>query len=164
MPEELKAFDKDGDGKLSDSEREAVKAAIEAGTIKPPTPPAPPQPPTGTQPPAPQLPAELKPYDVDGNGVLSDAEKAAVKAAIEAGTLKLPAPPQPQPPTGTQQPPAPALPDALKAYDKDGDGKLNEAELAAVKAAIADGTLKLPPPPTKPPTGGAGAPPPPPRR
>ncbi|MHA3771788.1 hypothetical protein ACXR0O_09660 [Verrucomicrobiota bacterium sgz303538] len=161
LPEELKAFDKDGDGKLSDAEREAAKAAIEAGTIKPQTPP---QPPAGAQPPAPPLPAELKPYDVDGNGVLSDAEKAAVKAAIEDGTLKLPTPAQPQPPTGTQQPPAPTLPDALKAYDKDGDGKLSETELAAVKAAIADGTLKLPPPPAKPPTGGAGAPPPPPRR
>lgn len=63
----------------------------------------------GQQPP---LPADIiAQYDTDGDGVLSEAEKAAMKAALEAARLAL-----------------------IAKYDLDGDGVLNTAERAAMQA------------------------------
>ena len=49
-------------------------------------------------------------FDVNGNGIFEDSEKAEIKKAFEAGET------------------------ALKALDTNNDGKLDEAELAAAKA------------------------------
>lgn len=52
-------------------------------------------------------------YDTDRNGVLSDAEKAAMKTAMEAERQAL-----------------------IAKYDKDRDGALNETERAAMRAEL----------------------------
>ncbi len=40
-----------------------------------------------------KLPDELKPYDKNGDGKLDESERAAVKADVDSGKLKLPPPP-----------------------------------------------------------------------
>ena len=57
----MKKFDKDGDGKISDEEKAAIKKAFEARKA-----------------------AFMKKFDKDGDGKLSDEEKAAIKKAFEA--------------------------------------------------------------------------------
>lgn len=57
--------------------------------------------------------ALLQQYDTDGDGVLSDTEKAALKAALEVQRQAL-----------------------ITKYDADGDGVLNEAERAAMQAEL----------------------------
>lgn len=60
------------------------------------------------------LPPEvLAEYDTDGDGVLSDTEKAAMKAAMEAKRAEF-----------------------IAKYDTDGDGVLNAEERAAAQAAM----------------------------
>jgi hypothetical protein len=76
----------------------------------------------------------LKPFDLDGDGKLSESEAAAVQAAIDAGTLVLP------------DRHARKLAPELQPYDTDNDGVLSETEQAAVQAAIADGSLVFRPP------------------
>ena len=64
------------------------------------------------------LPADvLEKYDTDGDGVLSDAEKAAMRAAMEAER-------------------AAARAEFIAKYDADGDGVLNAEERAAARAAM----------------------------
>ena len=93
-PEVIKKFDKDGDGKLSEEERaamrEARKAEMEARHKE-----------------------NLAKYDTDKDGKLSDAEKEAMRAARKK--------------------------ELLAKYDKDGDGKLSEEER---KAAIEAGDMR----------------------
>lgn len=77
LPEILKAYDIDGDGKLSEEERQAFIQAVKDGTApKPERPVRPEKPEDGVRPP--------NPWDTDGDGVLSDAEKAAAREAIRA--------------------------------------------------------------------------------
>ncbi len=64
-PGVLKKFDKDGDGKLSDEEKAAWKAARDG-----------------------EKKAMLEKYDADKDGKLSDEEKAAAKAEREKGKKK----------------------------------------------------------------------------
>ena len=90
----------------------AMAGSAAFGDTRPPQPPQPPQPPT-----PPALPDELKPYDTDGNGILSPEE---MKAYLDATRPKPPEVPNP-----------PTLPDALKAYDVDGDGRLSPEEWKA---------------------------------
>jgi len=59
------------------------------------------------------LPAVLRQFDVDGNGVLDEEERQAAKAARDA-----------------------KLSDRLSRWDTNGDGVISEAEKAAAKAAI----------------------------
>ena len=89
----LKKFDKDGDGKLSEDERAAVREAMKA-----------------------KMDAKkaeiLAKFDKDGNGELSEDERAAAREAKKA--------------------------EILTKFDKDGDGKLNDAERAAAKKHMDD--------------------------
>ncbi len=71
LPEILKPFDVDGDGKLSEEERQAFIQAIKDGTVPKPVRPDRPERPTN-------------PWDTDGDGKLSDAEKAVAREAIRA--------------------------------------------------------------------------------
>ena len=74
LPEILKPFDVDENGRLSEEERQAYLKAVRDGQV--PHPPDRPDRPTGN------------PWDTDGNGVLSDAEKLAAQAAIRARILE----------------------------------------------------------------------------
>lgn len=92
LPPALAEFDKDGDGKLSEEERAALKAAMEA-----------------------KKQAILDKYDTNKDGVLSAEERAAAKADREAEikaerTAK------------------------FATIDKDGDGKVTLAEFQAAHA------------------------------
>jgi hypothetical protein len=64
LPEFLKAYDIDGDGKLSVEERQAYEKATREAR--------------------PNRPGRVNPWDTDGDGVLSDAEKEAARAVIAA--------------------------------------------------------------------------------
>ena len=64
LPEFLKPYDLDGDGKLSVEERQAYEKATREAR--------------------PERPGRVNPWDTDGDGVLSDAEKDAARAAIAA--------------------------------------------------------------------------------
>ena len=69
LPEILKPYDVDGDGKLSEEERQAYLKAVREGQAQ--------------HPERPDRPA-ANPWDTNGDGVLSDAEKAAAQEAIRA--------------------------------------------------------------------------------
>jgi len=75
LPEILKPFDVDGDGRLSEEERQAYLEAVRAGQVDRPD-----------RPNRPDRPARPT-WDTDGDGVLSDAEKAAAQEAIRAHIL-----------------------------------------------------------------------------
>ncbi len=64
LPEFLKPYDLDGDGKLSVEERQAFEKAVREAR--------------------PARPGIKNPWDTDGDGKLSDEEKQAARAAIEA--------------------------------------------------------------------------------
>jgi Ca2+-binding EF-hand superfamily protein len=116
--------------------------------------------------------AALAVYDTNHDGTLDTNEQAAVAEALANGTLQLPGPGRG--PDG-QSPPTPsaqaakkiaknlaALYAALAPYDTDKNGQLDSEEQAAVAAALANGTLKLPRPggpPGGPPSDGGGPPP-----
>ncbi len=86
-------------------------------------------------------PEALLAYDTDGDGILNETEWAAVRAANADGTLVLPE--RSEHPAGGSHG-ARSLPEVLQPYDIDSDRMLNEEEMVAVKAAIADGSLVLP--------------------
>lgn len=64
LPEFLKPYDLDGNGKLSVEERQAFEKAFREAR--------------------PNRPGRINPWDTDGDGVLSEAERLAARAAIEA--------------------------------------------------------------------------------
>jgi Ca2+-binding EF-hand superfamily protein len=70
LPEILKPFDVDEDGRLSEEERQAYIDAVRAGKVAHP-------------PPRPDRP-HGNPWDTDGDGRLSDEERAAAREAIRA--------------------------------------------------------------------------------
>ncbi len=92
-PELLKQFDTDGDGQLSETEREAVKAHMEAKKA-----------------------AFIKKYDLDADGELNEDETAAMKASIKEKMEAMKA-------------------DLLTKFDADGDGKLTGEERKAAGEA-----------------------------
>ena len=75
LPDILKPYDVDGDGKLSTEERQAFVAAVRAGEV--------PRPEHAGRPES----AGGNPWDTDGDGVLSPEEKAAAQDAIRARIL-----------------------------------------------------------------------------
>ena len=162
LPEILKPFDVDGDGRLSEEERQAYVKAVREGQVEhPPGRPDRPDRPHGN------------PWDTDGDGVLSDAEKAAAQEAIRARILE----------QRTKR---------FNELDKDDDGFLTLEELQAIPGIreghaerilahldkdpdgdgpeVADGKVSLdeflhalrPPRPPRPGDGGGDPPPPPP--
>ncbi|QTN31297.1 EF-hand domain-containing protein [Akkermansiaceae bacterium] len=91
-PEMLKKFDKDGDGKLSEEERAAARAALANRPDR-------------------KLPPEmLAKFDKDGDGKLNEEERKAAREAMKARMLER--------------------------FDKDGDGQLNEEERAEMRKAM----------------------------
>ena len=109
-PALLATFDIDKDGKLSDDERNAMRAAMQAKAQE-------------------RKAAMLAKYDKDGDGKLSDDEKAMLKADREAKRLVL-----------------------IEKYDTDKDGKLSPEEIKTARDAGED----LPPPRMGPGPGGRG--------
>lgn len=70
LPEILKPFDANDDGKLSEEEKQAYVAAVREGLV--------------AHPPGHPDRRHSNPWDTDGDGTLSDEEKAAAQAAIRA--------------------------------------------------------------------------------
>lgn len=122
----LKKFDKDGDGKLSDAERqEAMKARGGAPGGKPGE--------GGRLDPA-KMQELIKKFDKDGDGQLNETEKQAARE--EFMKLRGQGGPGGKPGEGGR----PNMQEILKKFDKDGDGKLSDAEKAeAIKARGGDG-------------------------
>ncbi len=79
LPEILKPFDVNKDGKLSEVERQAYLAAVRDGQA--------PRPDRPDRPDRPNHPTG-NPFDTDGDGVFSDAEKAAAQEIIRARILE----------------------------------------------------------------------------
>ena len=72
--------------------------------------------------------AFIKKFDKDGDGKLSETERAAAKkAAAKRGNKGQP---------GDTRRPSPDRQALLKKFDKDGDGKLNQAEQTALRNAM----------------------------
>ncbi len=69
----LEKFDTDGDGKLNDSERAALKSAIKEKRAQ-----------SGNKLTPKQKQRVLKKFDKDGDGKLNDSERAALKSALQA--------------------------------------------------------------------------------
>ena len=112
----IKKFDKDGDGKLSESEREAAKkAAAKRGNKGQPSDP---------RKPGPDRQALLKKFDKDGDGKLNTAEQAALRSAMQ----KKRGPAEKGPGKGR-----PNMKQLLAKYDTNGDGKLDAKERAKIK-------------------------------
>lgn len=130
-----KRFDTDGDGKLNQQEQAAAMAAFQkarangggaagggnaAGT------------PAGGFGDGPAVEgkargreAMIKRFDKNGDGKLSDEEKAEAQKALKGKK-------------GEARPAAGKLTEAMKKFDADGDGKLSEEEKAAVKKELAE--------------------------
>ena len=127
----VKRFDKDGDGRLNEEERQAaMKASRSASTAG--------KRPDGNTAGRPRDRREImKRFDKNGDGKLDETERAALRAAFANRRSDSPGRPNASRPDGT--PPArtsrPAG-DFMKRFDKDGDGKLDDAERAAARAAI----------------------------
>ncbi len=111
----LALYDTNGNGKLDADERAVLRDDVKAGKYE-----APPMPPRGApgrgfgahKPP----PEVLAKYDLDGDGVLNDAERAKLHADIKSGALKPPAPPVGGPRHGKgKRPPPPPPPPADEA-------------------------------------------------
>lgn len=138
----MKRFDKNGDGTLNEAERAALRKAIagrrgDAGTRPKTDRPKTDRPdekrPGGAGPDA-RRAEVLKRFDKDGDGKLSDTERAAAKAAFENRRGAPGArPAADKPDTGRVDKQA-----LLKEFDADGDGKLNGAERAAARKAMED--------------------------
>ncbi|MFO0829153.1 MAG: periplasmic heavy metal sensor [Phycisphaerales bacterium] len=77
--------------------------------------------------PRPDGPPPIRRFDADGDGRLNDSEQRAAREALDARREALHLPPGPRGPLGAREPrPAP-----LWAYfDRDGDGRLSDAERA----------------------------------
>ncbi len=109
----MSKFDKDGDGKLSEAERQAAKAAFGK------------QGPGGQGQPNPEMMQKaIAKFDKDGDGKLNEAERQAAKASFGK-----------QGPGGQGQPNPEMMQKILARFDKDGDGKLSESERQAARAA-----------------------------
>jgi hypothetical protein len=120
----LKKFDKNGNGQLDPDERQAAKEAMEkrqgeSGGL------------SGTKESAQQDPDRMKrileAFDLNKDGKLDDAERAAAKAEREKRRGQAPA-------SAGRGPASEKMRDEmLKRFDRDGDGKLSDAERAAAK-------------------------------
>lgn len=87
-----------------------------------------------------ESPGQMRRFDKNGNGKLDDAEWAAARAQFEQrekAAAKERAAATPGPKAGAKLPPkaAEVRAKALKEFDKDEDGKLDDAERAAMAAA-----------------------------
>jgi Ca2+-binding EF-hand superfamily protein len=114
----LEKFDTNKDGRLSPEEQakaqeELIKNAAQNG--------------------GPAFQEFLKKFDRDGDGKLSDRERAAAMEAAQKIRAQGGGGPQTGPPIAFAGNEIPAA--ILEKFDKDGDGKLNDEEMAAAKKA-----------------------------
>ncbi|MBI2929812.1 MAG: hypothetical protein HYY24_29485 [Verrucomicrobia bacterium] len=89
-PELVKQYDANGDGVLDETERATLHADIEAGKVERPAgrgPRGPGGP--GGRGPNPEL---VKQYDANGDGVLDETERAALRADVQSGKIERPMP------------------------------------------------------------------------
>lgn len=137
LPEEvLKKYDKDGDGKLSSEERAAMRADMQKGAKE-------------------RRTEIFKTMDKDGDGKISLEEFLAAPLPTRPGMNRPAGAPEgaqarrgerpegAQPPRGErpegmrsprgERPGGAALPEQMKKFDKDGDGKLSDAEREAMR-------------------------------
>lgn len=101
-------FDANNDGQIDAKEKQDLADAIASGTVQAP---AHRTPPAGIAPDAGQIAnriarmySQVDPYDANHDGVLSEAEQAALKAAIESGEVSRPGGPRGQRPDGVGGP------------------------------------------------------------
>jgi hypothetical protein len=111
--DQLKRFDKDGDGQLSQSEQDTMRLAM-AGA---------PGGPGG--PPGFNREEMVKQFDKNGDGQLDDTEREAMRTAMQARM-------------GGRGQGGPRLSpeEMLKRFDKNGDGQLDEQERAAMRESL----------------------------
>ncbi len=122
----LERFDKDGDGKLSEEERAARKAAREARGGKG-------KGGEGRGQGAGMRKQMIEKFDKDGDGKLNEEERTAAKAARPQKPAGEGA--EGQGPRGKGKMNPEMRKKMIEKFDKDGDGKLSEEERAAAKAA-----------------------------
>lgn len=106
----MKRFDKNGDGQLDETERQAARAAVAQVEAK--------------RPAGPLREEVLRRFDRDGDGQLNDTERAAFEQAREEMKRKA------GPGDGKLRE------RLIKQFDRDGDGKLNADEEAAARAEM----------------------------
>jgi hypothetical protein len=92
-------YDVNKDGKLDETELQALSQAIKDGTVQAPEHRTPrgdavSAPPKGGNPRLAEMYSKVAPYDVDKDGVLSETEQAALKSDIESGKLTRPGGPR----------------------------------------------------------------------
>lgn len=116
-PEALAQYDKDGDGQLNATEREAMRLAM-ASRLSQPEGAASSDAPGG----APRFNPEemMKQFDKNGDGELDEQEREAMRAAMAARG-------------GRGGGPRLSREEMLKRFDKNGDGELDESERAAMR-------------------------------
>lgn len=117
----IKQYDKDGDGQLNDSEREAMRGAMAARFGGQAGQPGQGGPGRGGF----NFAEVLKEYDKDGDGQLSDTEREAMRSAMAARFGGQGAP-------GGGRAPSEEM---IKRFDANGDGQLDETERAAMRAS-----------------------------
>jgi len=147
----LKQFDLNQDGVLSDAEKLAAQEAMAKQGINAP----------GMLPGGPAAADFAKRFDKNGDGKLDDAEKLAAQAAwnrLRGGDGRQGGGGPAIGPQGNSPPIAPPISNAkgkgdgkeekgnpiVKRFDKDGDGKLNDEEKAAVQAELKKKKEKAP--------------------
>jgi Ca2+-binding EF-hand superfamily protein len=108
----LEKFDANKDGQLSAEEKANAQAAMSG---------------------APQMKELIKRFDLDGDGRLNAREQAAAREAMAKIRAQGGGAPQVGAPIGFAGNEIPVA--ILEKFDKDGDGKLNDEELAAAKKA-----------------------------
>lgn len=114
--EMLKKFDKDGDGKLSEEERQAMREEMQKRG--------------GERPSREEM---LKKFDKDGDGELNEEERQAMREAM-GGRKDAPGGKGERGAKGEGSGNRPSFEEILAKYDADGDGKLNEEERKAARA------------------------------
>lgn len=116
-PELIKEFDKDGDGDLNEEEQQELRATMQR-----------------------RFEELRKKYDADGNGQLEPEEMEQARADSEAGKLPgiprffLMGPGGPRGGRGRGFFGARSESEFLRKFDRNGDGRLSEEELAAARA------------------------------
>jgi Ca2+-binding EF-hand superfamily protein len=145
----LEKFDVDKDGRLSDAEKEAMKADMQKRRAEGENRPGvrgdrAPKGPRAKRPEGMQRPSRedmhkkmLEKFDADKDGCLSDAEKEAMKAAAaQRRAERMPRHPRPEgmEHPGNRRRPHSERPEMIQKYDTDKDGQLSPEEHAALRA------------------------------
>lgn len=117
----MKQFDKNGDGEIDESEREAMRSAM-AARFGGGAPDGSGGPPSGMA----NREDMMKRFDKDGDGKLDDSEREAMRASMggQGG---------PGGPGGFNRE------EMMKRFDKNGDGQLDEEERTAMRSAMGGG-------------------------